>query len=69
LSRDDEVYFYHFKHENSATFEQLQAVCPVEAEELKTSGQINFNDGKLNIICGSFYMIAELVEFLGISIS
>ena len=69
LSKGDEVYFYRFKHENSAAFDELQAVCPVKAKELKTGVRINFNDGKLNVICGSFYMIAELTEFLGITIS
>ena len=27
----------------------------------------DFNDGHLNIICGSFYMLAELVELFGIN--
>ena len=67
LSEGDEVYFYHFKHENSATFDELKAVCPVCCEELTKGVKINFNDGHLNIICGSFYMIAELMKFLNIN--
>jgi len=67
LNEDDEVYFYHFKHENSATFDELKAVCPVCCEELTKGVKINFNDGHLNIICGSFYMIAELMKFLNIN--
>jgi len=58
----DIVYFYHFKHPNSCDFKSLQAVCPVDSCELLPDTDINFNDGKLNIICGSFYMISELVE-------
>ena len=69
ISSDDEVYFYHFKHPNSATFEQLQAVCPYKGvEELTPNTQINWLDGRINIICGSFYMIAELINLLDIQV-
>lgn len=64
---ESELYFYHFKHENSATFEELKAVCPAECRELTKDTKIDFNDGHLNIICGSFYMIAELLELLKIN--
>lgn len=68
FGQGDEVYFYHFGHQNSCTFEQLQKVSPVEAVELTKDTKIDFNDGKLNIICGSFYMISELAEHFGINI-
>ena len=64
---EQEVYFYHFSHQNSATFEELKAVCPVGCKELTKDTQFDFNDGYLNIICGSFYMIAELCELFKIS--
>ena len=64
----DEVYFYHFKHNNSCEFNDLLSVCPVEATELTVQTKIDFNDGKLNIICGSLYMISELVELFKIEI-
>ena len=64
---DMEIYFYHFNHQNSATFEELKAICPVECKELTKDTKINFNDGHLNIICGSFYMLAELTELFEIS--
>lgn len=63
-----EVYFYHFKHNNSCVFNDLQAVCPIEAKELTSDTRIDFNDGKLNVICGSLYMISELVDMFGINI-
>ena len=63
----DKIYFYHFEHQNSCTFEELHAVCPVECEELTKDTKIDFNDGYLNIICGSFYMISELTQMLNIS--
>ncbi len=62
-----ELYFYHFKHENSATFEELKSVCTIPCKELTKDTNIDFNDGYLNIICGSFYMIAELLELLKIN--
>lgn len=58
----DEIYFYHFNHANSCDTKTLQEVCPVESFELKDDTKFDFNDGKLNIICGSFYMIKELSE-------
>ena len=64
---EQEVYFYHFSHQNSATFEELKAVCPVGCKELTKDTRLDFNDGYLNIICGSFYMIAELCELFKIS--
>lgn len=65
---NSEIYFYHFNHANSCTFAELQSACPVESEELTSDTVIDFNDGKLNIICGSLYMIAELSKFLHIKI-
>ena len=65
---DYELYFYHFSHENSATYEQLQDVCSIDAKELSSETEINFNDGYLNIICGSFYMIAELAKMFKIEV-
>ncbi len=68
FDRGDEVYFYHFKHQNSCTVEELQKVCPIDSKELTPDTKIDFNDGHLNIICGSFYMISELVERFGINV-
>jgi len=68
VQSEDMVYFYHFSHQNSADFETLQSVCPIKAKELKPETKIDFKDGHLNIICGSFYMIAELVKFLNLDI-
>lgn len=66
LNSDDEIYFYHFSHTNSSTFEQLQKACPIECKKFSDDTKIDFNDGKLNIICGSFYMISELSKILGL---
>lgn len=69
FEQGDQVYFYHFNNKNSCLAADLCAICPVEAKELTQDTVIDFNDGHLNIICGSFYMIAELAEYFDINIS
>ncbi len=56
----DEIYYYHFDYPNSATVEELQAVYP--ASEYKN--KFDYTDGKLTVVCGSFYMLKELSEKL-----
>ena len=53
----DEVYINGFDYPNACSFEELQQNCPIKASEYK--GQ-HLNSDKLNIICGSFYMIENL---------
>jgi dihydrofolate synthase/folylpolyglutamate synthase len=65
----DEVWFYQFGHQNSCPAEVLQSVCPVSSRILSEGVNIDFNDGHLNIICGSFYMIEELVKRFDINLS
>lgn len=62
FEKGDEVYFYHFDYPNSASVEELQAVCPYPSKEFKT--KFDYSDGKLTIICGSFYMLKELINKL-----
>ncbi|MGN0030543.1 MAG: bifunctional folylpolyglutamate synthase/dihydrofolate synthase [Candidatus Gastranaerophilaceae bacterium] len=61
----DEIYFYHFNHKNSCKVSDLQKVCRYSSNEFDKNTKLNLSDGKLNIICGSFYMIAELAGILG----
>lgn len=68
FSTGDEVYFYHFGYTNSCEVSELQAVYPAKAKELTKETVINFDDGHLNIICGSLYMISELVERFDINL-
>ena len=64
---DSEIYFYKFSHKDACSFEELKSVCMCKCKELNNSSRINFDDGCLNIICGSFYMISELTQMLNIS--
>ena len=63
LFRDgDEIYFYHFDYPNSATVNELQAACTLPSSEFKSA--FDYSDGKLTVVCGSFYMLKELLEKL-----
>ena len=63
FDKNDEIYFYHFNYPNSAEVEELQAVCPYPSAEF-ISRNFDYNDGKLTVVCGSFYMIKELLQKL-----
>lgn len=54
FEEDDEVYFNEFDYPNACKYEELKSKCPVKAQ--KYEGQTLSKD-KLNIICGSFYML------------
>lgn len=57
FEENDEVYLNEFDYPNSCTFEELSAVCPVKAKKYQMQ---ELTTDKLNIICGSFYMIGNL---------
>ena len=59
FSNGDEIYFYHFNNPNSCTIEELKTSCPYEAKEFTDKSILK--PDKLNIICGSFYMLKELI--------
>ncbi len=54
------LYFYHFDNKNSLTYEELKAVYP-DGIELKSKNDIPYSKDILTVICGSFYMLKELV--------
>ncbi len=55
----DEIYLNGFNYPNACTFEELAAKCPFAAQKFVTTDIIK--PDKLNIICGSFYMISDLI--------
>lgn len=59
FKEDDEIYFYHFNHQNSATFEELSKVCKYSAKEYERD--LPEFDG-ITVVCGSLYMIGEFIE-------
>ena len=46
-----------FDYPNACTFEELKQFCPVEASEYNN---LPLTPDKLNIICGSFYMLGQM---------
>lgn len=58
---DDEIYLNGFDYPNACSFEELSEICPVKNQ--KYEGQ-KLPADKLNIVCGSFYMISELKKNL-----
>lgn len=57
-----EIYFYNFKSENSCNYEQLRDECIYYSKELKSIDDIEFSSQILTVICGSFYMLNELIS-------
>lgn len=54
----DEIYFNEFDYPDACSFEDLVSVCPYKAEKYRTN--IYLSPDKLNVICGSFYMIGKM---------
>ena len=57
--KDDEVYFYHFKHKDSCTIEELKAVSHIVSKEFTSLEELPKDS--LKIVCGSFYMLNEIL--------
>ena len=55
------LYFYHFNNKKSCTFGELSKIYP-KAIELKTKADLHYSTNILTVICGSFYMINELIK-------
>lgn len=64
----DEIYFYHFDNENSCTVEGLQSACKLKSKSFEESKDefLSKDENTLTVICGSFYMLKELLEKIGL---
>jgi len=58
FKKGDEIYLNEFDYPNACTYEELNTCCPYPAE--KYTDEIILSPDKLNIICGSFYMIGQM---------
>ena len=58
---NDEVFLNGFNYPNACTFEELQAKCPIKAKRY-TPNTFTPTPDKLNIICGSFYMLSNILK-------
>ena len=63
---NDEVYLNEFDYPKACTYDELSAVCHVTAQ--KYDDTLEFKPDKLNIICGSFYMLSSLKYKFDISL-
>lgn len=59
FQENDEVYLNGFDYKDACTFEELMNACPVDAKPYNQD--VVLTPDKLNIICGSFYMIGNLI--------
>ena len=65
FSKEDEIYFYHFNNKKSCTLEELKNACKYPSEEFISLNALNAKKTKhsvLTIICGSFYMLNEIIS-------
>lgn len=56
--KGDEIYLNEFDYPDSCTYEELSKNCLYNSK--KYSSETNLLPDKLNIICGSFYMISKM---------
>lgn len=66
FSEGDEIYLNHFDYTGSVDFETLQAACKYPAKQFRSLDEINLNDGQLTIICGSFYMLKDILAGIAV---
>lgn len=55
----DEIFLNGFDYPNACSYEELNEACNFKTQEYKPDKYI-FSKDKLNIICGSFYMIGQM---------
>ncbi len=59
FSKGDDIYFYHFNNKNSCSIKELQESCEFPSKIFTSLEQLPQNS--LKIICGSFYMLNEII--------
>lgn len=59
----DYIYFYHFDNPNSCSYQELSVACEFPSKHFD---EFNRDTNSLTVICGSFYMVKELLEKMGI---
>lgn len=58
-----EIYFYEFNNENACKYGDLAMACKFDS---KPFNEFKFDNNVLTVVCGSFYMIKELLPKMGI---
>lgn len=57
----EKIYFYKFNNINSCDYKTLSEACNKPSIELKSVNEVIYSQDILTIICGSFYMINEIL--------
>ena len=60
FKEDDDIYLSEFDYPNACSYEELKNVIKFPVS--RYIPPYNFSNDKLNIICGSFYMIGQMKE-------
>lgn len=63
FTANDGIYFYEFNNENSCKYEELAGACEFNSKKFS---EFKTDNNTLTVICGSFYMIKELLLKMGI---
>lgn len=63
----DEIYFYHYDYPNSNDIKTLKSSCQFPSKEFsELKLPLKQEENTITIICGSFYMIKELLTKMGL---
>ena len=62
FDKNDEIYFCHFSHKNSATIEELQKAYPYPSKVFTTLEDLPFDKNTMTVVCGSFYMLGDIIS-------
>ena len=57
-----EIYVFEFKNGNSCDINTLRNVCDYELKQLSSINEITPSNDILTVVCGSFYMLKELLS-------
>lgn len=60
---NDNIFFYEFNNVNSCSYNELASACKFDS---KSFNEFKKNNNVLTVVCGSFYMIKELLPKIGI---
>lgn len=58
----ERIYFYEFNNKNACSYDDIKKVCSKNIIALKDKDSIKYSEDILTVICGSFYMINELID-------
>ena len=64
FSQGDEIYFYHFDNKNSCSIKELEDACDLPSKKFDSLDELYKNNPQNDvwtIICGSFYMLNEII--------